>query len=688
MSQTVARLQAVSRWLQAGADVRSRREAETRDKECLDLATTLEQELDALQNTMQGISVCAAVGRSPRLPELVAIYSASVHLLEQPAKIDRRPGKAVLCLAVAKWVNHVLSKVPARAPPTNLQLAVADALLRARLLQGLSRQLAGLADTVTAATQGSGGQIVQAAAELSAATMHVLFGAVASAAGTMRALTGLRFVGTPLRHSQGCTQGQVPCGGVPEVGAGSVADGGAERPENACAQAQGPKAEGRRAQEEERGAVLGGNSKQQQEQQQQQQRQGQGRRQRQGGCPQPAARLTAATLFPEVLMALSDSSVLEHLSRGVLLLAGWLQHPKQQRQQQQQQHDFLRVLQRACVHMTTLHRSLSSSTNSPDFLDGANAVHAASDGQAAAPEGRPPCLPPLEAGRHVLKAAHVSLLRRVLLGPCARHLVLCMGLCALAELDGGSTYGVPDSAGLRHVSVAAADKEPSGMSEVRQAAAVINLLTLLAMRTDDPGSGAGAGPGAGAGAGAGGMETPGRGMCLQLTLRAVHATVADGANRGRVGGCGGHGQPPGYFFFTVAVQALQFAWRHMPPPQGLVQGRGWRRDGCRRRRAALRQWAAAAEAVVCSRAATVVYSNDHDDSAHEEVQYRLGLLLGLHPSVVGPVERGGERVLRWLGPWGVWGGAGWHGGRAGALATLQAHLHRRSTVSATNPNRP
>ncbi len=660
MNQTIVRLQAASRWLQAGADVRSRREAETRDKECLGLAKTLERELNSLQNTMPGVSVCAAVGRSPRLRELVAIYSASVHLLEQPAKIDRRPGKAVLCLAVAKWVNHVLSKVPARAPPTNLQLAVADALLRARLLQGLSRQLAGLEDTVAAAAQGSGGQLVQprtAAAEHSAVALHVLFEVVASTVSTMGALTDLGFDDTPLRHSQGCAQSQVPCGGAPAVGAASVADGNAGGRGNARAQVQGPKAEGQRAQEEEeeRGAVLGGNSKQQQEQQQEQQQgqqQQQGQGQGQGGCPQPAARLTAATLFPEVLTAMADSGVLEHLSRGVLLLAGWLQHPKQQ--QQQQQHELLRVLQRACVHVTALHRSLSTFTNSPDLLDGTGSVHAASGGQAAAPEDRPPCLPPLEAERHVLKAAHVSLLRRVLLGPCARQLVLCMGLCALAELDGGSTYGVPEAAGLRHVSVAAADREPSGLSEVRQAAAVVNLLTLLAMRTDNPGSGAGAGPGEGAAPGA--TEAPGRGTRLQMTLRVARATAVYGTSRGRVGGCSGDSHDAGYFFLTVAVQALQFAWRHMPPPQGLGQGRGrgWRRYGCRHRRAALRQWAAVAEAVACSKVAAAVHSKEHeDDNNYGEVRYRLGLLLGLHPSAVGPVERRGGWWLWW------WWALGW-----------------------------
>lgn len=676
MSQTVLRLQAASRWLQAGAVVESRREAETRDKECLGLARTLERELNALQGAMPGVSVCAAVGRSPRLRELVATYSASVHLLEQPAKFNRMPGKSLLYISVAQWVNYALSKVPAKAPPSDLQLAVAEALLRGSLLQGLSRQLASLEDTVATGAQGPAGQLVQD--RTSAAALLVLLEVVAAAARTVGVLTDLGFDDTPLRHSQSCTQ--VSCGGVPAVGTASLAGEDAERPE-----VQGRRAEGQRAREEEaeeRGAAPPGNNKQQPEQQlehqpQWPQQQGQGQLHEHGDCLQPATRLTAAGLFPEVLTAMRDSSVLEHLSRGVLLLAGWLQHPKQQ---QQQQPELLSVFQRACGNMARLYRSLSTFTNSPDFLDGPCSVHAASGVQAAAPKDWPHCLPPLEAERHALKAAHVSLLRRILMGPCARHLVLCMGLCALAELDGGSTYGAPEAAGLRHVSVTAADKDSSGMSEVCQAAAIINLLTLLAMSLDDPrsGTGAGAGPGAGAGAGAGagtgGSQPPGRGTCLQLTLRAARATAARGASGARVGGCDGDGQPSGYFFFTVAVQALQFAWRHMPPPQGLAQGRGWGRrgDGCWRRRAALRQWAAAAEAVARSRVATVVHGIDHDDdSSHKEVPYRLGLLLGLHPRVVGPVGRGGG--------WWCWGlgcvGRGcvaW--GRARGACNVQVYL--------------
>ncbi len=143
---------------------------------------------------------------------------------------------------------------------------------------------------------------------------------------------------------------------------------------------------------------------------------------------------------------------------------------------------------------------------------------------------------------------------------------------------------------------------------------------------------------------------PGRATRLQLTLRVARAVASKGVQARRSAadapGATRYYLEPGGASFVTAVQALQFAWRHMPPPPAPL-GRG---DGGRRR-AALHEWAAAVGQVASS---GIVAHVEADAAA----AFRLGQLIGLMRHTLGPVSgRGGFmrvmglgwEVIRWVG---------------------------------------
>ncbi len=363
-----------------------------------------------------------------------------------------------------------------------------------------------------------------------------------------------------------------------------------------------------------------------------------------------------------LLPALDTSSVLELTSRAVLVLAGWLRTSGERMEKRVQDvgrrlqlmHVYAekrKALREVCRLFSSAFHDLSGLTGSPELFGGSTGAGPtsapSSPASPADPSSGPPIhrldpihAAPLWATDRRLDPTHILRLRRLLSGPCARHLVLCLGLRSLCELDGGSMYGVPETAGLEELLPLTVHRSTTSQQQaqrqgvwLREPDPLANLLTLLAMAPDDPEA-----------------EPPGRAMRLRLTIRVARAAVAsahvprDGnggsSAGGGSGGPGGSGSgPPSGSARAllqsdstkIAVQALQFAVRHWPPPQG--------RGGGRRRRAALRQWAAAAEAVACGGLVLVVGSEWRDSSP-----YRLGLLLGMHPSLMGALSRQGVCV--------------------------------------------
>ncbi len=354
-----------------------------------------------------------------------------------------------------------------------------------------------------------------------------------------------------------------------------------------------------------------------------------------------------AGLQQQLIAALYDSSLLEHVARGVLVQAGYLQRMQQAGRQHSQAYGQLyNGLSASCGFFAAQYSellslqgghgtsSLGTAASPKRGCDGAPVQ--AHGGDASSPtthqQQASTRTPPLAASGQDVGAAHMPLLERVLSGPCARHLVLCQRLRTLCALDGGGDYGLPEEAGLQGLPPCVIpddeEEEEQHSRHVRLAAGPLqNLVAVLAMRRGEPGAEAE-------------VQPPGRGTRLQLTLRVAHA--AGGAKAGASGsgsgsGSGGSGSSPHYVLDQpeaafISVLALNMAWRHMPPPP--PAGGTARAD---RRWAALRRWAAAAEQVARSGVVTGAH-------CHPLVPDRLGLLLGLHPSVVGPLQPQGAWV--------------------------------------------
>ncbi len=329
-----------------------------------------------------------------------------------------------------------------------------------------------------------------------------------------------------------------------------------------------------------------------------------------------------SSLVLELVSCLSSSAVLEHAARGVLQLAGWLQQGASEagegweaqgsgrggvaQQQQQAGPGGVQVdeLHECALAVAAAYQKLTSLTASLGLSDGEVADSVSLDPSDTAP---------FLARWHELGPVHTSLLHRALSGPCVRHLVQCMGLRTLCALDGGPTYGVPEGAGMQWLPyVTALSYEPPQQPVLLRASSQLDFLTLLAMSPCDPDADA---------------EPPGRGMRLRLTMRVARAAMAAAGGAG-VPDAAGDGNAVRFAMAPgtaglVAVQALHFAWRHMPPPEG---------RGGSRRRAALREWAAMVGEVAGSALVP---------SMEQRVACRLGLLLGAHPDLLRPATADG-----------------------------------------------
>ncbi len=625
-------------WLQTRAVTASGRKLDTCGNACAALAEHLTKEyrrLDQLQST-HGTLITSA-----RLSSLFALFNALAHLPATSACMCRGRGVRRLYICVLHYFCVLLARERPEGLPFRMRLA--QALLR--VLQGCSRQLASLSDAVKAAVSTSQTPPMEAASHpADLLSLACVLGKLVTIA--VRLTCDLSLL------ANACPPHQLEAESPVRV----VAPGG-----NSKKGQQGAEVK-QESEDAPRTAAHGRTAGQQ----------APSTASEAGRCQEvsSAQRLAAAELPAELVVALASSGVLEHASRTVLVLGRYLQDgrdcPKgqggapsvEQVQQQQLAHD----VRNAAGYVGTIFYNLTTLTHVPGFLDGDYAAAApgsqAAPGGVSAPAGRAPApLAPLGARHRALAAAHVSLLRRVLSSPCARHLALCRGLSSLCALDGGSTCGVPEEAGLQHLSVeplgGVADPKQQENQHNAHTAALLNLLFVLAMRPCDP-----AGQEA---------EPPGRASRLQLTLRMARAAASaasaastsngsggvgvggsssrsDGSgggggsscgDSGGVGGSGGTGRDGGSgsascfvvgaLNLYVAVQALHLAWRHVPAPRGP--------DGGRRRHAVLRQWAATAELVARRGVAT---------AGHTEVLHRLGLLLGLHPSMVGPVSREGK----------------------------------------------
>ncbi len=476
------------------------------------------------------------------------------------------------------------------------QLAVAEVLLRAKVLQGCSRQLASTASAVAAATQRTERSRLAPRLDEGTERASELKGAIGNATLLLRGLASKCEI-AQVMEEQGTASAIPGCRANDRQTAAVAVEGqGVEAKEKE----QGE--DGLRGQEA--GSGVG----------------------HLAGCRQ----LLVAALY--------DSSVLEHMARGMLVQAGWLQRMRQAGRQQSQAYGQLYLrLSASSSDFAWLYRVLVCMHGGPAVPGASNptASREVGDGAPAQTRGAPPTphhqqhastpTPPLAASGHGLDTAHMSLLHRVLSGPCARHLVLCQGLRALCALDGGGDYGLPEDAGLQGLPLGIeGDEEEEEEGEPSQHVLMdldplCNLVDMLVMRPHgDQGPKVEAQP-------------PGRGARLQLTLRVAHAAVGGAKPEAGGGGVGGSQGSPRYTLdqteaATTAVKALDRAWQHVPPSRG--------RARLDRRRAALRRWAAAAEQVARSGVVTGAGS-------HPLCGRNLACMLRLHPSYVGRLERQG-----------------------------------------------
>ncbi len=594
------------------------------------------------------------LGSPARIRALLSALTAFVHLVPRAvADFPFGSGRQQLYSTLVLCTTGLLQ----RYPPAASQLALSKALLCGNVLHGLSRQLSNLSDGLAplpAALQPTVRPLPPTNTQPASTLVELLCRSLNLS--LTLACSGYECVGKgPAADAEPCerrTQWRNPYDCEPDAESG----GSVVRTGSTGRDAAGRT--GARAGEEvlAQGAVA---------------------------APEEAVQTggRAPALFvQELVAAFSSSGVVEHASRGMLLLAGLQQLWAEQGtgggagweatagQLQLLQHPLgqpRRAWQAAAAAFSGTYRILSTLTASPGLLDGSTtssgdgltptpATAAEAEAAEAAPAHHldPATAAPLGTAEHQLGPEHLRLLRRVLSGPCTRHLVLCMGLRTLCELDGGPTYGLPEAAGMQRLPFAVPGQCPGGEGLlVLHGSPLHNLITLLAMRPGEEGEGAQGVPGPASRPGGSGTaafaaarsrgvaQPPGRGTRLQLTLRvarAVAAAAVRARNRGAPGGPTCAVVEPASAA-AVAVQALHLAWRHVPPPASGKGGGGGGGGG--RRRAALRQWAAVAAEVACS--GPVMRPSLEEAQALE----RLGLLLGLHPSVVGPLSPEGEGLV-------------------------------------------
>ncbi len=679
----VDRLNAVSSWLQLGAESGSDDYAAAWHAECRALGALAAKELAVWKALCSGGARQPAVARA-RLCALLSVFAAGAHVRLDVGflgctrtNLFNAADKLALLGEAASWIEAFLNLQPSPASaPNAVQLGVAQALLRAQVLEGYSRQLSSSSDALAAREQAT-----DCSAELSRFSDEHLGAATISL--IPRLLHTVNLLTSLAALVERCptirlTQRTQALAAAPALGLGGRAAGSGGEGDNAAGRQGGSNPD-----EEWESSALEG----------------------------------APRLVVELLDALGSSGVVEHASRAVLRLAEWLQDldscgevlrrrlesdtertqqtPEQERMQEVL--DMVRKIRSAlrtrAMGLNGAYHRLSTMAYYPGALFG--------DGYVARTAARVPSgatavgyldaavvggMAPLEARCHVLDAPRVALLRRVLTGPCARHLVLSMGLRTLSAVDGGSVYGLPQGSGLEaldelhHDDSGAADEQQRQQQHPSQQVRLLNphplrsMLLLLAVRPLDTagvrsvaetgmdgeagaavgvagtvgvaGEEAGAaridgGAGEEAGSGVTGPPRaerparrglPCRAVRLEVTLRVARAAAGAAASAGDCRAPGGAAAPcyrlePGAATAMSAVQALQFAWRHMPRPP---------RNGgdSSRRRAAMREWAAA----VADVASSGVVAQAPKSSG---LPWRLGQLLGLAPHVVGPMSRTG-----------------------------------------------
>ncbi len=594
---TIVRVKALCSWLQAGGIVSSESELNSWRKECKALASLLYLEDKLLEDMCTSIHQVTSPGR---LLAMLSLLTGSILSPDAAAKLPYDAMSNIHSKAVV-WICSFLDIDPEHGGPSSSQLAVAEVLLRAKVLQGCSRLLASA--TAPVAASGEGTQCVwrqslarkgdeeARALDFALSTANCLLPPLATVCGMLQSTSTAPSTGQ--RASSSTTPGR----------------DGSERQARAIEL-------GDEVQRGEKGQEDG--------------------LQGQGAHPGGVAHVAQpAGLLQQLVAALDDSCVLEHFARGVLVQAGYLQRTQQAGRHHSQAHAQLyNGLSSFCASFAMLYSDLlnlqagaglpgaGSSRSAARPQQGGEGAPARALGDAAAPptsQHGASRTPALEASGDDLDAAHVPLLGRVLSGPCARHLVLCQGLRALCALDGGGDYGLPVEAGLHSLPLCKGGHEDEDQEELSQRVRLAvgpfqNLVAMLSMHRGDQG-------------GEEEAQLPGRGTRLQLTLRVVHS--AAGAKAGGSGG--GSGGSPRHVLDQaeagfVAVYSLHKAWRHMPPPCAPARAN--------HRRAALRRWAAAAEQVARSGAATGARS-------YPLCGRNLACMLRLHPSYVGAVERQG-----------------------------------------------
>ncbi len=609
---TLARIEALCSWLQAGGIALSGSELNSWREECKALAALLFLQDKMVQNIGASIHQITSPGR---LRAMVSLLTSCIHSPDALAKLSYDAASNIHFKAVV-WASCYLDIDPGNGCPSSSQLAVAEVLLRAKVLQGCSRLLASATAAVAASGQATQRVRRQCLTRKSDEEARELDGALSTISCLLPPLASLCGVLQP--DSPAPLTGQRASPSTTPNRDGS--EGQAHAMELGFERQRGKKGqeEGLQAREADPGGV--------------------------GHVAQPAG------LFQQLVAALYDSSVLEHVARSVLVQAGYVWRMQQAGRQHSLAYGQLYAgLTNLCGFFAAQYGDLvirrggpkMPGADSPESTASAQRDAGGAQAQAHRGEAAPPTphqqhtstpTPPLAASGHGLDAAHSLLLGRVLSGPCACHLALCQGLRTLCALDGGGDYGLPEEAGLQGLPPCVIpddeEEEEQHSRHVRLAAGPLqNLVAVLAMRRGEPGAEAE-------------VQPPGRGTRLQLTLRVAHA--AGGAKP--EAGSSGSGSSQRYVVdqaeaAPIAVYALRMAWRHMPPPGG--------RARADRRRAALRRWAAAAERV--ARAGVAIGAVSHPLFGRH-----MALILRLHPSYVGPLEGPGKSTIWVVGVPGWW----------------------------------
>lgn len=194
----IIRVNALCSWLQAGGIASSESELNSWREECKALALLLSLEDEVLEN--MGTSIHRVTFPS-RLRAMLSLLTGCILSSDAAPKLSYDAVSSIHSKAVL-WVCSFLDIEPERDGPSSSQLAVAEVLLRAKVLQGCSRLLASA--TAAVITSGGGTQHAGRRSQASGPPLQQRLAATAVGGRHVRVSCGTRSRGGRRSRRTGC----------------------------------------------------------------------------------------------------------------------------------------------------------------------------------------------------------------------------------------------------------------------------------------------------------------------------------------------------------------------------------------------------------------------------------------------------------------------------------------------------